>query len=95
MAAPLERAGACLPIAYFGRSDANASRSFPRGSKIVAGVDDRADPLFAIPTYTLAEMSEQVGELLNAFDGLAGFGRQFPLAVSRAARSRARQLHER
>jgi hypothetical protein len=55
VAVPLEP-GWSLPLAYYlGRSDASASKTFPRGGRIVAGVDGRADLLFAFPTYTFAE----------------------------------------
>jgi hypothetical protein len=53
-AAPSEP-GWVLPLFYYhGWASADGSEAFPRGGRITAGLDARADFLFAAPTYTFA-----------------------------------------
>jgi hypothetical protein len=48
--------GWSLPLVYYHAStDAGASRSFPQGGQVRAGLDVRADLLLAVPTYVFAE----------------------------------------
>lgn len=55
-AAVPDEPGWSLPVVYYHTStDAAASRSFRRGGQITAGLDVRADLVFAVPTYVFAE----------------------------------------
>ncbi len=48
--------GWSLPLVYYHSSvDADASKSFRRGGQITAGLDVRADLVFAVPTYVFDE----------------------------------------
>lgn len=48
--------GWSLPLAYYHASaDAGASKSFPRGGQVRAGLDVKANLLFVIPTYVFTE----------------------------------------
>lgn len=54
VAAPSEPGWSLPLIYYYSKGDESASKAFPRGGRITAGVDARASLLFASPTYTFA-----------------------------------------